>query len=573
MTKSQTCLSFVLAVILISVFSVNSFAKLPAPVPGKTGELKSASEAAAEPEYEYTYNEFVYIDSPGAEEPATLAANIMVPVKKTEGETFPAIIFINSWAMEEHEYIIQAAKFAKKGYVVLGYSCRGWGLSGGKVNLAGSEDVADFKSVVDWLIDNAPVDVDNIGSCGISYGGGGSLNALCHDPRIKTVAALSVFCDVERHLFSEDTPRLIWGGFLIATGTVLARMDPQLYDVYASTLTNTNMDWVRSWVHNRSPMTYIGNINERNKPVYIAQNFSDYLFTANSVIDFFNGLTVDHKRLDLNLGTHATGEITGLLGLDNYVFNNVHSWFDYWLKGVDTGIVEDHEKSAVVTMQEKNNLGRVVYEKESLAKNTGEYKWPANSVSSSAFNLAPRGIFSNGSLKTSANTSNTTNSYWSGLLSGATAGAALVPLLEQMGLELASNMYLLNRAESIAWESPSFSAAKKIRGAAEIKLRMSLSGSKGQVVVYLYDVDQWGRAVFITHGVRTFWNAVPGAVFETTIPILATAYDIPAGHHLAAVVDSSDPMYGKPTLLPYTVKVHYGSSSAQQNVLKVPFDN
>ncbi len=548
------------------------------PLPGKTGVLKSVADAAAETEYNFTYNELVYIKSTGKTagnpnengEPATLTANVMIPVKKTEGETFPAIIFPNSWAMEEHEYIMQAMKFAKKGYIVLGYSCRGWYLSTGKVSLGGRDEVADFQAVLDYVIANTPVDKDNIAACGISYGAIQSLNALCHDTRLKTVAVLSIPSDVIRHLYSEQTPRLVWGGLLVATGTVLARMQPDLYKVYASTLTNTNIEWLKDFAYGRSPINYIQNINTRNNPVYMSHNFEDYLFNADSAIDFFNKLTVDHKRLDLNLGTHATGELTGLLGLNNYAFNNVHKWFDYWLKGIDTGIIPAEKKSAVITMQEKNNLGRTTYDTASLKKSSGEYTWPANTITESSFYLSPRGLFSNGSLQGSISTKNTTNNYWSGLLSGATAGAAIIPILEQFGVELCTNMLFLNRAESVAWESSVFSSARKIRGQSEAKLRLSLSGSKGQVIVYLYDVDKWGKAVFITHGAYTFWDAVPGNAFDVTVPILSTAYDIPAGHHLAMVIDSSDIMYGKPTLAPYTIKVHY--SSSKQNILTVPFD-
>jgi putative CocE/NonD family hydrolase len=547
--------------------------KSECPVPGKTGVLKSISTASAEENYSFTYNELIYIQSPGTGEPATLTANVMIPVKKNEEETFPAIIFPNSWAMDEHEYIMQAQKFAKKGYIVLGYSCRGWYLSTGKVSLGGRDEVADFQAVLDWLIANTPVDKENIGACGISYGAIQSLNALCHDNRLKTVAVLSIPSDVARHLYSEQTPRLVWGGFLVATGTVLARMDPILYKVYESTLTNTNINWLMDWVYERSPINYIDNINSKNNPVYMSHNFEDYLFTADSVISLFNKLSVDHKRLDLNLGTHATGELTGLMGLDNYAFNNVHKWFDYWLRGVDTGIIPEQSKSAVVTMQEKNNGNRVTYDTASLEKSDGSYTWPASTIHEKSFYLAPRGLFTNGSMNTSFNTKITSNNYWSGLLSGATAGAAIIPIFEQFGVELCTNVYLLNRAESIAWESTSFSSKMKIRGASEAKLNISFSGSKGQIIAYLYDVDKWGKAVFITHGAYTFWDVVPGKSFEVTVPILATAYDVPAGHHLALVIDSSDVMYGKPTLMPYTTKVYYNSSSAKQNVVVIPFEN
>jgi len=74
-------------------------------LPGVDGILKSASSSAATQEYSYTYKECVYIQSPGVEEPVTIAANILIPEAITDGQKFPAIIFANSWALEEHEYI------------------------------------------------------------------------------------------------------------------------------------------------------------------------------------------------------------------------------------------------------------------------------------------------------------------------------------------------------------------------------------------------------------------------------------------------------------------------------------
>lgn len=569
----QMILMMIISVSMLTVSCMDiagTSEKAASPVPGKTGVLKSAATAASD--YSYTYNELVYIQSPGDDNAATLAANVMIPVAKTEGETFPAIIFINSWSCEEHEYIVQAAKFAAKGYIVLSYSCRGWGVSGGKINLGGSDDIADFSTVTGWLIANTPVDAANIGVCGISLGGGGALNAICRDSRIKTAVAISAWSDLERHMWSGNTPRMIWGSILVVTGSLMGRIDTEILEIFYATLSNTNIPWLKEWCAGRSPVNYIDSINAQNKPVYIANNTEDYLFPPDTVLDFFNELTVDHKRVDLSLGTHFTGEATGLLGLNNYVFTNVHAWFDYWLLGVDTGIIPDSSKSAIVTIQEKNNLNRITYDTASLKKSDGTYQWPPDSVSENSFYMGPRGLVTNGSLKTSANTGSTTNSYWSGLLSGATAGALIFPIMEQIGVEVTTSTLLLNRAESICWESSAFTTVKKIRGASEITLNLSLSQAKGQVIVYLYDVDKYGNAVYITHGFHTFWDATAGQVMNVTIPIIATAYDIPKGHHLAVVVDSSDPLYAKPTLSPFTVKVHYYSSSAKQNVLTVPFE-
>jgi len=541
-------------------------------LPGSDGILKSVSSAATQ-EYSYTYRECVYIQSPGATEPVTIAANILVPNPLTKGQRFPAIIFANSWALEEHEYIAQAIHFAKKGYIVLSFSSRGWGLSGGKVALGSPEDWADFSAVVDWLIANSPVDESNIGVCGISLGGGTALNAAAHESRIKTAVGISAWTDLETHMWSQETPKLVWGSLLVITGTILARMDPDIYSIYYATLTNSNIPWLKEWCSIRSPLTFIDNINERNVPVYIANGMEDYLFTPDSVLNFFNALKVDHKRADLSLGTHFTPEATGILGLDNYVFDKVDKWFDYWLKGIDTGIISNSNKSAVVTMQLKNSLNRAEYSTDKLQYSDGNYTWPPKTVSDETFYCGQRTLFTNGTLKTSMNTKTATDSMYSGLLSGSTAGAVVFPLLEQLGVGVITNINLLNRIESVAWESSAFSTVKKIRGGSELKLRLSLTFGKGQIIVYLYDVDKWGNATYITHGFHTFWDATPGAVMDISVPVMTTAYDIPAGHRLAMVIDTSDPLYSKPSLVPFNITYYYGNTAAKQIELTVPFEN
>ncbi|HOP62195.1 MAG TPA: CocE/NonD family hydrolase [Spirochaetota bacterium] len=540
-------------------------------LPGVDGTLKSASSSTTT--YEYTYTECVYIESRGDEEPATIAGNILIPKAVTEGETFPAIIFANSWALEEHEYLAQAIHFAKKGYIVLSYSSRGWGVSGGQVALGSPEDWADFSAVVDWLIANSPVDESNIGVCGISLGGGTALNAAAHDERVKTAVGISAWTDLETHMWSEETPKLVWGSLLVITGTILARLDPDIYSIYYATLSNSNISWLKEWCGIRSPLTFVENINERDCPIYIANGMEDYLFTPDTVLNFFNALTVSHKRADLSLGTHFTPEATGILGLPNYVFNNVDMWFDYWLKGIDTGIISDQERSAVVTMQLKNSLNRVEFDTASLKKSDTEYSWPPNNVEEQTFYCAERTLFTNGKLKTSMNTKTSTDSMYSGLLSGSTAGAVIFPILEQLGVGVTTSMLLLNRLESVAWESSAFGTDKKIRGASEAKLRLSLSYKKGQIIIYLYDVDKWGTATYITHGFHTFWDATPGEVMDVTVPITTTAYDIPAGHHLAMVIDTSDPLYSKPSLRPFNIKYYYGKTADTQVMLTVPFEN
>ena len=54
-----------------------------------------------------------------------LAASVFTPHGASAANSAPAVVFVNSWALEHHEYLAQAAKLADKGYVVLSYVQRG----------------------------------------------------------------------------------------------------------------------------------------------------------------------------------------------------------------------------------------------------------------------------------------------------------------------------------------------------------------------------------------------------------------------------------------------------------------
>ena len=466
--------------------------------------------------------------------------------------------------------IAQAAKFASKGYITLSYSCRGWGQSEGIIKMGGKEDWADFSAVVDWLEDNTPVDVDNIGVSGISLGGGGSLHAISHDPRVKTVAALSSYIDAAKSMYSDETPRLVWGFMLIATGTILGEMHQELYDVYFNTLQNKDIPWLFEWAEERSPASYAEKINRMNKPVYMGHNFGDHMFRPDVTIDYFNSLTVDHKRLDLNQGTHATGEIPGIVLLPNYTYDNVHRWFDYWLKGIDTGIIENEKKSAVVSMEVKHTGERVIFNTADLEKEEGRFTWPPASTVDKSFYLGARGLFSHGSLQASPVFKDTTNKIYSGILTGAISGIPmLAQALEQFKIPVVTNINLISRLKAIVFTTESLDETLKVRGTPEIDITLSLSKQKGQVFFYLYDVDTYGNAKYISLGYKTFWDAVPGKKMNVKVKFISTACDVKAGHRLALVMDTHNPEFGKPTLIPFDVKFHFSGSCSGQNVLKV----
>lgn len=561
--------------LFLSCYSDSAEKNEPGAAVRRFAAVQSRTSGAAQSQrYEIRYRGNIGIRS--FRDGTIIAANMFMPVPKTNGELFPVIIFINSWGFEEHEYLLQSRQFAQKGYLALSYSCRGWGLSGGKISMGGPEDWDDFSSVIDWLEQNAPIARESIGVCGMSLGGGGALLAVSHDPRVKTAAAMSSFTCPYESMFSDDTPRLFWGGLLVTVGTVMGHMKKKIYEVFLNTMINRDIDELKEWCDERSPQAFADELNRLNKPVFLAHNIGDYLFRADVVIDYFNMLRVDHKRLELSIGSHMTTEGISIFGFPTPVYDDMHKWFDYWLKGMDTGIIPDPEKSAVITMQVKGETGRETYTTADLEKQTAEgteYTWPARSIREMNYYLGPRGADKAGTLQVDPNDDIEPDHIHSALISGATAGIPLLSqILESLHILVKTKTAWLRRDKAILYQTPALEESLLIRGNPAMRLRVSLSERRGQIFLYLYDIDARGRATFITHGFKTFWNATPREPMTVPISFVTASYTIRAGHRLGVVMDTNDPDYGKPTLHPFTVRMQYGESEEEQSVLRVPVD-
>ncbi|TDQ41958.1 CocE/NonD family hydrolase [Permianibacter aggregans] len=499
----------------------------------------------------YQYQDGLRINS---HDGVRLAASVFTPNDANFGNPAPAVVFINSWALEHHEYLLQAAKLADKGYVVLSYATRGFGVSGGLVNVAGPDDIKDARAVVDWLLANTPTDPSRIGIAGISYGGGISLLAAANDERLSAVVAMSGWADLSASLYGGNTPDMVFGGILVGAGYLTGRMDPIIATMYGNLLRHQNIPETLAWAGQRSPQTVIDALNARGVPIYISHNFRDELFEPNASMRFFSELT-GPKKLDLNLGNHATAELGGLFGLRNHVWSNVQRWFDQWLRGQDTGILDEKPVSMAVKLDQQRD--------EFLS-------WPSAEVQNKAFYLSPRGWFSNGDLRTSPNNDYGNNTFNSGLLSGATAGIPVISSTFEAHLQAPIVSFIpgINRTLALVYESNRFNETQRIRGAPTLSLWLRPSNERFQTIAYLYDLDNWGFGTLITHGPVTVLDAVPGQDRQVQIELIATAYDLPAGHRLALAIDTADPQYSPPTLGFYQLTVPY--SGSRQSRLVVP---
>jgi predicted acyl esterase len=93
------------------------------------------------------------------------------------------------------------------------------------------------------------------------------------------------------------------------------------------------------------------------------------------------------------------------------------------------------------------------------------------------------------------------------------------------------------------WQTGGYATAQRIRGTVKLSMTLTPSAAEGTFIAYLYDEDALGIGKLITHAPYTFTDRTSGTSFGADLELFSTAYDVPAGHRLALVIDTVDPLY------------------------------
>ncbi|MEU0214448.1 CocE/NonD family hydrolase [Streptomyces sp. NPDC006265] len=442
-----------------------------------------------------------------------LKANVVTPSGAGATDRYPLVVMPTSWGLPQVEYLAQAQKLADSGYVVVTYNVRGFWQSGGEIEVAGPPDVADASKVIDWALAHTPADAGHIGMAGVSYGAGISLLTAAHDKRIKAVASLSGWADLIGSIYAGRTQHLqaaaLLDGASVVTGRQSAELRQTFDDLYASNLAKEPE--LVTWGKKRSAATYVDRINDNGAAIMLANAWGDSVFPPNQCADFYEKLT-GPKRLEMRPGDHATAELTGLFGLPNDVWKDTGRWFDHYLRGEDNGI----DREQPVQLKSRSSGG---YE--------GYPDWKSAGATDRKITLGG------------------TKTIRANVNSGADGGVVfLSSILDQVAqLPPMASIPLLPRRWAAVWQSEKSAMAQQVRGTTKLHTTLTPTKESGTLVAYLYDVGPLGLGKLVTHAPYTFHGRTPKKPFGVDLELYSTAYDVPAGHRLALVVDTVDPLY------------------------------
>lgn len=492
----------------------------------KTAFLERGEKPDVKLENEYTLVDITAWDG------IVLEAIVFNPTPTSSTGNNPLIVFISSWGMNKFEYVVPADEYASKGYTVVSYTARGFWGSGGVIDMAGSNDMKDVSTVIDWALANTFSDPARIGLSGISYGGGISILGSARDPRVKCVAAMSCWVDMaESFLGNGETIRKEAVRMLQVLAELTGKPSEELEEVFYDYFGNQNLDFLYTYTYNSSAVHFIDDINTNNPAMFIANALEDSLFTPNQFVDFFDQLTTP-KHIEFAPGDHAGPELPGLLGIPDQVWTRAGEWNDFYLLNDQSGTDADMSEVVFNTMNgdevdKYSSLGEVstatldfaLSKRENLEKISSSQKLEFGSDEIS-FVQAGKGVTVDGGI---AYLTETIDAY--------------------VDVQRPYEMALIDRLRGSVWESKRMGSKELFRGVPVLDLKFIPESSNGTLVVYLLSLDNLNFGHLFTFSPWTFKDAVVDEVNSLTIDLTMTSYDMPPEHRLAVVIASHDTLY------------------------------
>jgi ABC-2 type transport system ATP-binding protein len=264
------------------------------------------------------------------------------------GETAPLLIHGHGWVLSRTkdfestspidqvlgiETSVQVAKKAfEAGYFVISFDQRGWGESGGNVELMDPDlEGLDVSSIIDWAVANYGPYISSeggdplIGAVGISYGGGFQTIGAAVDDRFDAIVPIITWNDLRYSLFPNNVPKSVWDAILVLTGIPTSRFSlaPDIYEAFIAGLTTMNP----------------------------SQEFSDKLYN-NSPVSFCDGLRADGRGV-------PDVDVLFVQGTEDVLFNATEGWRNYECfkqAGNDARIILQRDGHLVSAVQQSGQL-------------------------------------------------------------------------------------------------------------------------------------------------------------------------------------------------------------------------
>lgn len=448
----------------------------------------------------------------------------------------------------------------RHGYVVACADTRGGGASFGTFEgMFNPRETQDAYEIIEWLGTQSWSN-GNVGMYGGSYLGmtqymaasrkpphlkalfpqvGGTdmyellyKGGIFHGPFIERWTNLVREIDVDRPAPPVDEDR---DGALLEAAVEQHKASRNAAELYAALPYRDSIDRrsgavpFRDW----TPVTYLEEIRESNVPIYYLAGWYDR-YVRDQLIAYRN--LSNPQRISIGPWTHTESG-------DNFDVTAEHlRWWDYWLKGIDNGVMQEDPVHYYVMGAPEDRAWR------------SARTWPLPQEKRTAYWFGDNGSLGTAAPQAKGAKDEFTVDY--------TASIAPNPRwsLERTFPELSAN-----DAKGLTYTTPPLTAPLEVTGHPVVHLWLSSSAPDTDLFVYLEEVDEKGSSRYVTEGMLRASNRatadpgydllglpyhrglksdradlIPGRPVELVIELFPTSTLFQPGHRLRVTVTGAD---------------------------------
>ncbi len=434
---------------------------------------------------------------------------------------------------------------AGHGYACVRVDLRGSGESEGVLEDEYlQQELDDGCAVLRWLAQQ-PWCTGDVGMMGISWGGFNGLQiAAMQPPELKAIVAVCASDD----RFADDVHHM--GGCLLGDNISWASVmfaynslppDPALVgerwrDMWFQRLRGSGL-WIEKWLRHQRRDAYwqhasvCEDYSRIRCPVYAVSGWADGY--SNAVFRLMQNLEVPRKGL-IGPWSHKYPHL-GVPGPAIGFLQELVRWWDHWLKGRDTGVM--NEPMLRVWMQE--SVPPTTYYRQRPGRWVGEAAWPSKHIEERSYALAPAQLVPPGDADHSFERT-VQSPLTLGLFAGKWCSYAAGPDLAHDQRE--------EDGGALVFESDFLDAGFELMGEPCIELDVAANRPVAMVAARLSDVAPDDKATRVTYGVLNLSHRdssetpeplEPGQRYRVRIKLNGIAHAFPAGHRLRLSLSTS----------------------------------
>ena len=498
-----------------------------------------------------------------------LAARVWMP-ENAEQEPVPAILEYLPYRKNDgtairdrviHEY------FAGHGYASVRVDIRGSGDSDGLLlDEYLPQEQKDAVEVIAWIA-SQPWCTGRVGMMGISWGGFNSLQVAAHRP--PALKAIITVCSTDDR-YTDDchymggcvlgSDMLNWASVMFSYNALPpdpAVVGDRWREMWFNRMENTP-PFIEAWLSHqqRDDFWKQGSVDEDysaiNCAVYAIGGWVDPY--TNSVPRLLEGLSVPRKGL---IGPWAHSYPHAALPHPSIGFlQESLRWWDHWLKGVNTGIMD--EPMMRVWMPE--SVPPQPCEMEWAGRWAAETSWPPPKSNPEVF------LFGDGYLTQSPETAGKVTLL--GAQTNGTTAGVWCPYGNKFGMPIDQRA---DDALSLCFTSAPLNKPMEILGFPEVKLKLTVDQPNAVLAVRLCDVAPDGASRMVSWGLLNLTHRdghvepkpmKPGEIYQVSVRLNVAAHQLLAGHRWRVSVSPTYWPHAWPSPLPVTLTIHTGEESS-----------